>query len=87
MNKEASDIQKEIERILDESEEDQGMAWVLNHEKAVKEIYALILREKIELLKNFYYGEDLKDDDILHHYTQVLKLAKEEIENELKQLQ
>jgi len=55
---------------------------------AANAIEKLILNEQLELLKNFYYGEDLKDhENILDHYKRVLETAKEHYTNQLKELQ
>lgn len=46
-----------------------------------------IIEAQLELLRNFYYGEDLKDPIVIEHYKNVYNLAEQELKQKLKQLQ
>jgi hypothetical protein len=45
-----------------------------------------IVKSNLELLRNFYYGKDLKDKNVRLFYKNVLKLAEKELKKRLKQL-
>jgi hypothetical protein len=45
-----------------------------------------IVKSNLELLRNFYYGKDLKDKNARLFYKDLLKLAKKELKKRLKQL-
>lgn len=44
------------------------------------------IKAQLDLLNNFYYGEGLKDTDILDFYKRVRETAKQELEQQLKEL-
>ncbi len=90
MNQQESSLNERILKLLDDN---LYMDYVVNIEpklqgkyETVDAIERLVLQEQLELLKNSYYGEDLKDDDILDHYKRVLETAKEHFENQLNEL-
>lgn len=75
-------MKEEIERILDDCEEDQHHAWILNHEKATNELQKLFLSKQIELLDNILAANHVAADALpnIHNW-------KAKIKSELKQLQ
>jgi hypothetical protein len=44
------------------------------------------VKAQLQLLRNFYYGKDLKDKDIRAFYKDVFELAKKELSEQLKEL-
>ena len=71
-----SELNDKIHGILDDVFYENTQRW-----EAANEIEKLVLQEQLDLLSNFYYGEDLKIDDILKLYTSL----KDELTSELTQ--
>lgn len=53
----------------------------------VKKVQIDIIKAQLELIRNFYYGEDLKDEDVLQFYIDLLKIVKKELKADLKKLE
>ena len=86
-----SDLEENIE--ISESNRDTIRAGVETYEKrayehilsSAKVLEKKVIKKKLELLKCFYYGEDLEDDEILEWYKDFLQNVKNELKEELKE--
>lgn len=45
------------------------------------------LKAQLDILNNFYYGEDLNDKDILNHYINMYNLVKSVLQQKLNELE
>lgn len=45
-----------------------------------------MIKAQMEILNSFYYGEDLKDDEIMNFYIELHAEIKEELHSKLKKL-
>lgn len=86
-----SDLEENIE--ISESNRDTIRAGVETYEKrayehilsSAKVLEKKVIKERLDVLQSFYYGEDLEDIDVMDFYKKMLEDWKLELENKLKE--
>ena len=82
-------LEKDLEMLNDGSwqpDEDSINASLDNLNDLKIQIKKDKLKAQLDVLKNFYYGKDLKDKDILNFYEDAYDLVKTELKRKLRKL-